>query len=336
MSEPLCDVVLLNQPGVEPDDAMGEAGRKIWYFHFQEMLSHEPAVRQGQDPEAIHDMRVATRRMRAAFGVFGTYFDPECTAPYLRGLKRTGRALGAARDLDVLIKNMQAYVNTLPESERGSLDGLLAIMAARRQKAQARMLKYLDGAGYAQFKAGFGEFAETVGWGSLPIALQRHDPQPYRVRHVAPMTIYQRLAAVRAYDEWVRVPDPPLVQLHELRIACKSLRYTLEFFREVLGPSAKMAIKEIVTVQDHLGDLQDATITSSILRDLIAQRADPSAGNGHSQVQAPASVDLAGMQAYLAARQADLYRLVVTFPQVWQQLNEAAFSQMVAEAVAVL
>ncbi len=96
------------------------------------------------------------------------------------------------------------------------------------------MLDYLDGKKYARFKERFGEFVETEGLGSLPLA-QDGEPHPYRVRHVAPVAIYERLAAVRAYDEWVTVPNPPVTRLHALRIVCKRLRYALEFFREVSG-----------------------------------------------------------------------------------------------------
>src|SRR5690606_3507983 len=93
------------------------------------------------------------------------------------------------------------------------------------------------------------------------------EPQPYRVRHVAPVAIYERLAAVRAYDEWVTIPSPPVARLHALRIVCKRLRYAVEFFREALGPEAKILINQVVGMQDHLGELQDAVVASGILRD---------------------------------------------------------------------
>lgn len=65
----------LKDPGVLPDDPMSEAGRKVLRFHFGRMLEHEPGTRLGDDIEELHDMRVATRRMRSAFRVFTSYFD---------------------------------------------------------------------------------------------------------------------------------------------------------------------------------------------------------------------------------------------------------------------
>jgi CHAD domain-containing protein len=336
---PLPAVELLSAPGIQPDDPMSEAGRKTFRFHYRRMLYNEPGTRLGEDIEALHDMRVATRRMRAAFRVFGEYYQPKAVSPYLKGLKRTGRALGPVRDLDVFREKVRTYLSTLPESHQGSLDGFLAALETRREAARQRLLAYLDSDKYARFRERFGQFVETEGMGSRIFTLDGGEPHPYRVRHIAPVAVYERLAAVRAYDEWVRparpdMPGPPLERLHALRIACKGLRYTLEFFREVLGPDSKAVIKEIVKMQDHLGNLQDAVVASGILRNYTQ-----SGTWGHDEgIQAlPAAVeDAPGVEAYLAVQQAEVHYLVDTFPQGWERIRGTQFSQMVAKVVAVL
>jgi CHAD domain-containing protein len=328
-------VELLDAPGIEPDDPMSEAGRKTFRFHYRRMLYNEPGTRLGEDIEALHDMRVATRRMRAAFRVFGDAYRPKSVAPYLKGLRRTGRALGPVRDLDVFREKVWAYLDTLPESQRSSLDGFLAELEAQRQAARERMLAYLDSEKYARFRERFGEFVETEGLGSQPIALVDGEPPPFRVRHVAPMAIYERLAAVRAYDEWVTIADPPLTRLHALRIACKRLRYTIEFFAEVLGPDTKSTIKEVVTMQDHLGAVQDAVVAKEILGAFLKWGTW-----GHIPDQPPPAPEAPrhdpGVQAYLAALEADLQHLLATFPLAWQRIKGTDLSRMVAESVMVL
>jgi CHAD domain-containing protein len=327
-------VELLSAPGIEPDDPMSEAGRKTFRFHYRRMLHNEPGTRLGQDIEALHDMRVATRRMRAAFRVFGHYYKPKAVARYRKGLKQTGRALGPVRDLDVFRARIQDHISTLPPSQQRDLDGFLVVLEAHRDSARERMNAYLDSAKYARFRDRFGQFVETEGMGSRPIAFDGGDPPSYRVRHVAPMVIYQRLAAVRAYDEWVTIPNPPPERLHSLRIACKRLRYTLEFFQQVLGPDTKTLIKSIVTIQDHLGSLQDAIVARALLADFL-QRGTW----GHDTVprgQPLTPVDAPGVEAYLAAKQGELDQLLETFPEVWQPLHDREFSRMVAEAVAGL
>jgi CHAD domain-containing protein len=322
------------KPFLDPDDPMSEAGRKTFRYHFQQMVYHEPGTRLGEDIEALHDMRVATRRMRAAFRVFGDFFEPRAVAPYLKGLKRTGRALGPVRDADVLQEKAWAYLDSLPESQRDELQSLFRAIDQHREAARERMLHYLDSKKYARFKERFGHFLEAEGMGSLPAGLIDSEPRPFRVRHVVPTAVYERLGGVLAYDEWTRVPDPPLERLHALRIACKQLRYTLEFFAGVLGPDAKAAIKQVVTVQDHLGALQDAVVASEILREFLATG---SWGKGASSTSPPqVSAPNPGVEAYLAARQAEMRHLVETFPGVWQQITGSDLRQLVASAVGVL
>ena len=332
---PLQPAELPEQPGIEPDDAMSEAGRKTLRFHFQRMLFHEPGTRLGKDIEALHDMRVATRRMRAAFRVFGEYYQPKALAAYRKGLRRTGRALGAVRDLDVFREKIEAYQRGLPQAQPDGLDGLLAVLDTQREAARQRMITYLDGNKYQRFVARFGAFVETERLDSLPVrAPSGDDPRPYRVCHVAPMAIYQRLAVVRAYDEWVTIPDPPLTRLHSLRIACKRLRYTLEFFAEVLGPDAKPVIKAVVALQDHLGALQDAVVACAILRDYLTWGTW-----GHEPGDTAPAVtpgDAMGVQAYLAVQEAELEHLLETFPQAWQQIEGPEFRHMVAATIADL
>jgi CHAD domain-containing protein len=329
-------VVLLERPGIEAGDPMSEAGRKTFRFHYRRMLYNEPGTRLGEDIEPLHDMRVASRRMRAAFRVFGDYFRPKDVALYLKGLKRTGRALGAVRDLDVFHEKVQAYLETLPLSNQGSLNDLLAVLEAQREVARRRMIAYLDSKKYSRFVDRFGEFVETEGMGSLPGTLDGGEPWPYRVCHVAPMAIYERLAAMRAYDEWVSIPDTPLARFHALRIACKGFRYSLEFFREVLGQDTTVLIEEVVAMQDHLGELQDAVVASGILRDFLTWGTWGHDTTGKRPLDLAAPVVAPGVAAYLAAKQSELQYLLDTFPQAWQRLQGVEFSRMVAEAVADL
>jgi hypothetical protein len=169
----------LKAPGLLPDDPMSEAGRKVLRFHFERMLEHEPGTRLGEDFEELHDMRVATRRMRSAFRVFSPYFDPDVLKPFLKGLRRTGRALGSVRDLDVFMEKAQEYLDGLPEEERSSLDPLLANWQEQRETARAQMLEYLDGKKYQQFVRDFGAFLLTEGAGALPVPADK--PLPHRV-----------------------------------------------------------------------------------------------------------------------------------------------------------
>lgn len=323
------------RPDLEPDDSMAEAARKTLYLHFRRMLYHEPGTRVGDDIEELHDMRVASRRMRAAVRVFGDYVDTKQIKPFNKRLRQIGRALGAVRDLDVFEEKMQAYLDTLPADEQDALDPLLAVWEAERETARAKMLDYLDTGKYARFKEEFNAFLQTPGAGALSAVSKKGDPTPNRLRHVVPVAVYDRLAHVRAYDEWVTGPDVPLERLHQLRIAVKRLRYALEFFQEVLGPEAKRVIKECKVLQDHLGDLQDAGVASNLLRDFLTwgtwgRKKSKKKSMPTEPIVAP------GVAAYLAAKHSEIEHLVDTFPEAWARFQNPEIGESIAAAVAVL
>jgi CHAD domain-containing protein len=261
----------------------------------------------------------------------------EQMAPFLKGLRRTGRALGAVRDLDVFWEKTQHYLDGLPSGQQVDLEPLRIVWAAERERARERMLVFLDSDRYIRFKEQFGEFLQKPGAGGLPVVSEQNEPLPHRLRHVVPVAVYQRLATVRAYDEWVTGPDVPLERLHQLRIAAKGLRYTVEYFREVLGPEAKTTIDKIKALQDHLGDLQDAVVASNLLRDFLTWGTWGRARTKKEAVSRFAEPVIApGVAAYLAARQTELQHLVETFPQIWTRFQNPEFSQLVAAVVAVL
>jgi CHAD domain-containing protein len=151
------------------------------------------------------------------------------------------------------------------------------------------------------------------------------------------MVLWQRVAAVHAYDEWVTGPDVPLDRLHRLRIAAKRLRYALEFLEEVLGEEAGEAINGIKALQDHLGDLQDAVIASGLLRDFLTWGTWGHDESSKSRVPLPREPVVApGVATYLAARQTELQRLLETFPQAWQPVHSSHFNRLVASATGPL
>jgi CHAD domain-containing protein len=302
---------------------MNEAGRKILAFHFARMRAHEPGTRAGIDVEELHDMRVATRRMRSALRVFAPYYKARTIRPYVVGLRRTARALGPVRDLDVFMQKAERYLDGLGPDHAGDLDLLLDTWRDQREQARTEMLQVLDSSKHRDFVDAFGLFLETTGTGARQSA--KIPPRPTLVRHVAPQLIYGRWASVQAFASLLE--GAPISVLHALRIECKRLRYTVEFFEEVLAPSAEEVIEAVTRLQDHLGDLNDADVANAILGDfLLGPRPDGEAG----RLIAP------GVVAYLAAKQSELQTLMETFPEAWQTFNQPSVRQALADAVAVL
>ncbi|NLX09308.1 MAG: CHAD domain-containing protein [Chloroflexi bacterium] len=321
---PRLPLELREQVGVLPDDPMAEAGRKVLYYHFERMLLNEPGSRLGEDIEAVHDMRVATRRMRSAMRLFAPFFEDGIAKRYRKGLRATGDALGAVRDLDVFEEKAAKFMQANPEADLGPL---FEAWDQQLQQARAALIEYLDSRQFARFVERFHTFLTTPGLGALPVA--EGGVPIYQVRHVLPPLIYDLYERVRAYETVVE--GAPITTLHALRIEFKRLRYALEFFEEVLGPEARRVIKEIKVMQDHLGDLNDAEVAGQLLRAFVDEQSAI-----YSGIPLFIRPDISGVMHYATAKQAEKEHLLATFPEAWANFLRADVRRDLAVAVAAL
>jgi CHAD domain-containing protein len=317
----------MKSPGIRPDDTLTEAGRKVLRYHFAEMLRHEQGTKLGVDIEALHDMRVAVRHMRVAFEVFRDAFTAKTIKKHNKGLRILGRTLGRVRDLDVAIEKANRYLETLPEEKRSGLDPLYRAWQDQRELARQKMLFLLEGETYHSFLRDFNIFVNTPEAGAKKNINDYH--APHLVRHVAPIMIYQRFGTVRAYEKILGTAR--IEQLHELRIEFKRLRYTLESFREVLGPKCKRIIEEIKVVQDHLGNLNDANVACQILGNFLEQWELRQQALPLRERENPEPI-----VAYLASKHAERHQLMITFADTWARFDRQELREDLARAVAAL
>src|ERR1700760_794285 len=139
-------------PGLAPGFAPTEVEpsmrvQEIAFANLRRYLSawhqHEPGARLGDDPEGLHDLRVAGRRLDAVLRQFGPYLPPSLVK-MRPTLQKTLRALGNARDLDVALLELEAFTGKLSEADQASLEPLKEHLVAERNRARAKMLAALD------------------------------------------------------------------------------------------------------------------------------------------------------------------------------------------------
>jgi len=312
-------LVVGKTPGVTADDHIAEAGRKVMRFHLARMLEYEPGVRAGVDNEAVHKMRVATRRQRAAWRVFGEAFRAGRTKRYRESLRETARRLGAVRDLDVQLEAADAYRADMAVTEQRALEPLLAAWRQHRADARVLLLRELDSAGFRRWLDDYIDFVRTEGTAVLPVL----PVQPHRVRDTAPSRIWTAYEGVRGYESVLRWAD--VETLHELRIAAKWLRYSMEFVRETLGPGADPLIERVTALQDHLGLMNDANVTASMTRTFLVEHA--------GDLSAPES---AAIGRYLVDREKEVARLRRTIGPTWRGVAGLRFRRTLGRLVAGL
>jgi CHAD domain-containing protein len=306
--------------GVVAEDSMPEAACKVLRFHFSKMQRREAGTRTGADAEDLHDMRVATRRMRAAWRVFDGAFKASKTKKLRRHLERLADRLGALRALDVLIEGVEAYSLMLDEEERPGLEPLLSVWRRQRRAARTQLIGELDSDRYATFVKEMDAFLEAGANAAAAIATPT---APHRVRDRAASQIWDAYEAVRAYElvfTWADVET-----LHELRIASKWLRYTLEFFGETLGPDSGRLLQRVVALQDYLGCLHDADVATKLARDLLVARAGELS-----------KLETATIGAYLRSRERELARRRRGLGPVWRAVTGAPFRRAMGRATAAL
>ncbi len=313
-------LVVGKTPGVTRDDLLAEAGRKVLRFHLARMLAREEGTRTGLRIEDLHGMRVATRRMRAAWRVFGDGFRLDRTRRMRRRLRDVAARLGAVRDLDVLIQAAQAHRATLPDDQAAAFDPLVRAWAENREIARQLMVRELDSGGYTRLVEEYRIFVTSEGAAVLAPA---SPVSPHRVRDTAGSRIWLAYEQVRGYESVLRWAD--IETIHQLRIAGKWLRYTLEFFREALGPEVDQLVPRIVALQDHLGWLHDADVTIALTRQFLVSNAGRLAP-GETEVIA----------AYLEGRERELERLRRTIGTPWRGVDGVAFRRLLGRAVSGL
>jgi CHAD domain-containing protein len=312
-------LVVGKTPGVLADDPVAEAGRKILRFHFARMVAREAGTREGKDSEELHAMRVATRRMRAAWRIFGDAFRPERTKRYRRRLRAVASRLGAVRDLDVLIQAAEVYRAELPAAEQAALEPLLDAWRMYREDARALLIRELDADGHRRFVDDFRDFVRAEGSGAVAVV----PTEPHRVRDTAPSRIWAAYEQVRGYESVLRWADVPT--LHDLRIRAKWLRYSLEFVRETLGPEAGPLIERVVALQDHLGLLNDADVASHMARAFLVDR-----GSRLSDAES------AAIGRYLVSREREVVRLHRTVGPTWRGVAGLSFRRALGRTLAAL
>ena len=252
---------------IDASMCLGEVAFAVLRRQFAEMREHEPGTRLGEDPEELHDMRVPTRRMRAAMKVFRGAL-PERASWLREELRWVAHALGDVRDLDVQIERFQSWKEQAGEEGSGFLDKIFTITEKRRAEARKNMLEVLDSDRYESLASSFAEMLRLGPMTELEPAQKNGNQKAGEpVTAVAPALISCRYRKWRKAAKRLDENSSPEA-FHDVRKKGKRLRYTLEFVSEVYGRPVKKLVKPLKALQDNLGDHQDAIVAAGYLREL--------------------------------------------------------------------
>lgn len=258
----------------DPAWSAGEVVLAYLQAQARQLRHYDPLVRQ-DSPDAVHQMRVAARRMRSALQAFGRVLDRNQTRELIAELKWMAGELSGARDAEVIAERFAVLLTKVPdELKLGPIDAAVT-RSFERRKADARSvcLAALDSARYLALHDRIDALltgppltarASRKAKRELPRSVRR----AYR-RMESRMTTAQRQPPGERRDR----------ALHETRKAAKRLRYATEAVRPTIGKPATRLRKSLKSVQDLLGEHQDTAVSRPVLRGLAAQ-AHLDGGNG--------------------------------------------------------
>lgn len=239
---------------LQADAAPLDAFRRIMLECLAHLQGNHEGALHGKDAEFVHQMRVATRRLRAALRVFAPHLPEAFTAQLLPPLQQLMALLGRVRDLDVLLAEIAAPVtHALPDEPR--LAALSGAITDRQGRAREAAVRHLQSIAHARFLL-------------LATAVLHQPPFVGNGDAGTPQTAVETLAdfaaarlkrlrrKVREHAALASADDP--ASLHRLRIAVKRLRYALEFFAPLAAakPTQRM-LRQLGRLQDDLGQLND-------------------------------------------------------------------------------
>src|SRR5574340_6370 len=229
-------------------------GAGILLTHLTSLVQEMSGVRRGDDIEAVHSMRVATRRLRATLPLFGPPLAGKRHLEWIKSVRGITRALGEARDSDVQIEHVNGFLETQQPPYRAGVRRLLLRLKQQRLALQPKVLKELE-----KFdKSGLvTEMAQKLA--PFDIYRDRLDSSDPVLIEMAAESIRAKLDEFLGFDEIVYQPEK-IQEIHAMRIAAKRLRYTLETFAPLFEDGLKDTIKAMRTSQDLLGEIHDSDV----------------------------------------------------------------------------
>lgn len=272
-------------------DTLGNYAYTIIDKQFQALTKQKQSVLADQDPEHLHKMRVAARRLQSALQVFSNAIElPK--AAQLNQVRALGKALGKLRDLDVqtaAIKNH--YYPLLNSSEQEIVQTLLKHFKKDRHHAFAEVESILTRSRYKKIKAAYEDWLSCPQYGAiaqLPLAI------------AIPDLVNPLLSALLLHPGWLisaqsleRSPDIAIqTTLHDLRKAFKAVRYQSEFFETFYDSAFQDWIVELKTLQDNLGEVHDGYVLLKILCPQKAKLPELQTAISNAQLQAMANWEI--------------------------------------------
>jgi inorganic triphosphatase YgiF len=241
-------------PALDAGVTVSDAFATIAWSTLKHLQGNEQGFLDGADPEFLHQMRVAVRRLRSALSAFSGALPAASRLPIAADLKWLGGILGPARDWDVFVTETLPLIRDA-FAERPALISLAEQSVRLQARAQRQAHRAIRSRRYQRLLIGLASWLGVQAW--------REHPDSDAAALLAPARAYAQSELERRYEQvrkrGRKVGALSAGELHELRIAIKKLRYSVDFFAALFNPDAVRRFRSRLSrLQDVLGTLNDA------------------------------------------------------------------------------
>ena len=221
---------------------------------FEELYGFQEMALDWSDPEGVHSMRVASRRLRSALRDFTPYLRKRGVNSVQKRLKSLANTLGEVRDHDVAILALEELEKRSPADVSPTLKEFIDTRKDRREQAREALKSVLDKTQLDQLQSDFVAAVDTA------TSTKGTQPAPQiTYLKMSRAVILDRLKELEKLSTDLYKPFE-IETLHEMRIAAKRLRYAVELFQRCWGRSISTYAKRAARVQTALGDLHDCDV----------------------------------------------------------------------------
>jgi CHAD domain-containing protein len=248
----------LGSTEVSPTSTLSDLAYAVVRTHLGVLLAREPGTRLGEDIEELHDMRVATRRLRAATELFAEALPARAQAMRTE-LAWVAGVLGRVRDLDVQLERLGEMEQWAlgGDDDQSPLDELRQLLVHHRDEARRDLIDALDSPRWERLTEDLVTMAQQGQRRRLPSA------RTQAAASVPDLVTPRHQAVVKAARRARR--SGMAADFHRLRKRCKRLRYSLEFTAGIYGAHTERFTKKLAKLQDALGLMQDAEVATTRL-----------------------------------------------------------------------
>lgn len=255
---------------VEPVDAWKKV-RKLAMRQLDRFMSLEPKVLRGDDPDAIHDLRVASRRLQQVLDLLYPAPRPGEIRKLRRKIRRCRRLLGEVRNCDVQLTRVERTLAAKRTARRESWEAVCHYLRQRRADAFERALKKLSKVNLAVFYVHLkGHLAPN---GATPVAGHLNLPEDLGPEQFSERIGRSLESVWQGFETQIARShgDPRVEVIHGVRIAAKRVRYLIEVIHEFDVAGSKTTLQWLRGLQTHLGNWHDAEVREQVMIEMLAR-----------------------------------------------------------------